>query len=157
MIVPTAAVDSSKKLSDIMFVLNSISKLENYLKEDKNLELNLMIISIYNLITPEQLYYLDIRFIIALNMRIELLNTSMGFSGNFKQETSNANRNVKKVAELEQTRTLKKLLIQAKNTEFDTFHSFKETFNSADPVNMYKAYVPLNHTMESTITGSSIQ
>ncbi|MFT6243633.1 MAG: hypothetical protein ACJA0U_002978 [Salibacteraceae bacterium] len=32
MIVPTAAVDSSKKLSDIMFVLNSISKLENYLK-----------------------------------------------------------------------------------------------------------------------------
>ena len=58
-------------------------------------------------------------------MRIELLNTSMGFSGNFKQETSNVNRNAKTVAELEQTRTLKKLLIQAKNTEFDNFHSLR--------------------------------
>ncbi|MDC1385742.1 hypothetical protein N8329_07145, partial [Crocinitomicaceae bacterium] len=41
-----------------------------------------------------------------------------------------------------QTRTLKKLLIQAKHTEFGTFQSFKEIFNSDDPVNMHKAYVP---------------
>jgi hypothetical protein len=39
MIVPTAAVDSSKKLSDIMFVLNSISKLEKNTEYRMQLEL----------------------------------------------------------------------------------------------------------------------
>ena len=60
MIVPTAAVDSSKILLQMVVILNSISKLENYLKEDENLELNLMIISIYNLITPEPWNYFTI-------------------------------------------------------------------------------------------------
>jgi hypothetical protein len=102
-----------------------------------------MIILLYNLITPKKPYYLDIRFIIALNMILELLNSSKGLSGGLKQKISSLNRTKKSIEESEQTRTLKKLLIQAKNTEFGTFHSFKEILNSDDPVNMYKAYVPL--------------
>ena len=47
-------------LLQMVVILNSISKLENYLKEDENLELNLMIISIYNLITPEPWNYFTI-------------------------------------------------------------------------------------------------
>jgi hypothetical protein len=52
-----------------------------------------MIISLYNLIIPKQLYYLDLRFIIALNMTLEVMNSATDLSGGLKQKASSSPKN----------------------------------------------------------------
>lgn len=88
---------------------------------------------------------------IMLNLSHVIIHSYMEFWGNILKETAKIGykRQVRKSQKLkDQNHTLKTLLFKAKLTDFGVAHGFNETLKSENPVERFKATVPITNYEE---------